>query len=336
MPSSKRTTARASVRGSILAPAESAAAVCSKRLFGSSLSVVSRCTPAFQSKAPRAPDVAPRKRCQSAEPPSPSARSDGLSPGPRAAGLQADDPGERVRPVEAARRAAHDLDALELEGHGGAEVEGAARLVHRHAVHEHARVARLAPADEDGGLEARLAGARGGDARHLLQERQERGRRPVVDALAVEHVGGDAERGERRLPAGRAHHHALGDGRRGEDEVELARPGGRAGLPTRDRRGLAQLEAGGVDRRRVLAGRQAVDPEGAVGPGGHAALAGRSVEGDRDAGEREAVARADDALERAGRRSAAAAAAPTAKEERDDGKGKGAKVNQVLPHARSL
>ena len=80
VPSSKRTTARASVRGSIRAPAESAAAVCSKRLFGSSLSVVSRCTPAFQSKAPRAPDVAPRTRCQSAEPPSPSARSDGLSP----------------------------------------------------------------------------------------------------------------------------------------------------------------------------------------------------------------------------------------------------------------
>ena len=63
------------------APAESAAAVCSKRLFGSSLSVVSRCTPAFQSKRPRAPDVATSPRRQSKEPPSPSARSDGLSPG---------------------------------------------------------------------------------------------------------------------------------------------------------------------------------------------------------------------------------------------------------------
>ena len=57
--SSIRSTSRASVAASIRAPAESAAEVSSNAPFGCSLSVVSRWTPAFQSKAPRAPDVPP-------------------------------------------------------------------------------------------------------------------------------------------------------------------------------------------------------------------------------------------------------------------------------------
>ncbi len=162
------------MRESILAPRRappsSARSGCSAR----SLSVVSRCTPAFQSK----PAARPRRRAEEALPVEGAALALGAKrralARPRASRLQAHDAGQGVGPVEAARRAAHDLDALELEGQGGAEVEGAARLVDRHPVHEHARVARLAPADEHGGLEARLAGARGGDARHFLEERQER------------------------------------------------------------------------------------------------------------------------------------------------------------------
>ena len=301
------------------APAESAAAVCSKRLFGSSLSVVRRCTPAFQSKRPRAPDVAH----EPALPVEGAALALGAErralARARAAGLQAHDTGQRVVPVEAARRAAHDLDPLELERQDGAEVEGAARLVDRHPVHEHAGVARLAPADEHRALEARLPGAGGGDAGHLLEERQQRRRGPVVDALAVEHVGGDAERRQRGLAARGAHDHVLGDGGRGEDEVEPALAGA-----DRGRRRRAQLEAGRVDRRGVLAGREPGGAEGPVGPGGHAALAGRAVEGHGDAGEREAVARADDALR------ATRWAAPGRRDEppetrsQDDEKGNGA------------
>ena len=83
-------------------------------------------------EARRAPPTWRRSRAASRRSrPRPRRAATGVSPGRARRVCEAHDAGERVVPVEAARRAAHDLDPLELEGQRGAEVEGAARLVHR-------------------------------------------------------------------------------------------------------------------------------------------------------------------------------------------------------------
>ena len=261
------------MRSSSFSPAESAAAVCSKRLLGVSLSVLRRCAPRFQSKAPRAPDgraepALPVERAALALGPQRGRLSGGGAPR-----LQAHDARERVGPVEAAGRAAHDLDPLQLEGQRGAEVVGAARLVDRHAVDHHARVARLAAADEHGALLPRLAAARRRDARHVLQQRQQRRRRAVVDLVALEHVHAHAERRQRGLAARGAHHHALRDGRGRSTRSRV-----RLGLADRDCGAVAQLQAGRVDEQAVGAGREGRDAERPVGPGRHAANAVGALE----------------------------------------------------------
>src|SRR5205085_1736179 len=93
--------------------------------------------------------------------------------------------GERVRAVEAAGRAAHDLDAVELEGKQRPQVVLAARLVDGHAVHEDAREVGFAPAHEERALQAESAVAGDGDAGDLFQQREDGRGLPLRDAIGI-------------------------------------------------------------------------------------------------------------------------------------------------------
>ena len=106
----------------------------------------------------------------------------------------------------------------------------------------------------------------------------------------------DAERRQRGLAARGAHDHALARRAR-------ARGRGRAGSRRRRRAPSRARAARGRARRRTRRTRRPrARRRGSVpsGPVVTTTLAGRAVEGDGDAGEREAVARADDAGERPG------------------------------------
>ena len=179
------------------APTEAAPAVCSKALLGCSLSVVSRDAPAFQSK----PSAAPRRPAAIAHPVEAPALGLEAQAGPgadgRAPGHEVQDAAQRVGPVQAARRAAHDLDPLHLEDGEGAEVERAAGLVGGHAVDEDAPEVRGAAAQEDRPLHAHAAGAGHAHARDLLQDVEQVRRLLLRDADAFHDVGGDAEGGAR-------------------------------------------------------------------------------------------------------------------------------------------
>lgn len=60
-----------------------------------------------------------------------------------------DDAGHRIGPVQHTRRAANDLDAIEVVDGEGGEIECAAGIVHRNPIDEDLRVLALAAADEE-------------------------------------------------------------------------------------------------------------------------------------------------------------------------------------------
>ncbi len=179
---------------------------------------------------------------------------------------------EGVGAVEAARRALHDLDALELEGQLGPGVPGPAGLVDRHPVHEHPREVRRAAAQEHRALGPDAARAGDADPGHVLHEVQERRRLSLGDTGGVENRDHHAQgRGQRLGPRGR-HHDVLAHGGGREHEVEggvrarldphlrprargrsRARRGGRRSRPARAR-SSRKRPSGPVTRARLAPG----------------------------------------------------------------------------------
>ncbi len=179
-----------------------------------------------------------------------------------AGGDEMDHAREGVRAVEAARRAAHDLDPLELERQQGPEVVFAARLVDRDAVDEDAREVGLASAHEERALQAEPSVAGDGDAGHLLEQREHGWRFALCDALSVEDGGAHADGGERGLVARRGHDDVLPYRSRGQGEIER-------GLGCGDIRfrGAREEEPGGAQGKPVVAGGEAGDAIAAFGAG---------------------------------------------------------------------
>jgi len=163
---------------------------------------------------------------------------------------------EGVRAVEAARRAAHDLDPLELERKQGSQVVLAPRLVHGHAVHEDAREVGLASAHEERALQAEPSVAGDGDAGHLLEQREHGWRFALCDALSVEDGGAHADGGER------GHDDVLPHRGRGQREIEHGLDGGDIGF-----RGAREEETGRAQGKPVVAGGEAGDAITAFGTG---------------------------------------------------------------------
>ncbi len=229
-------------------PSEAAPFHCSKAELGCWLSVVRRCRPRFQSPPLRAP----RGGGLVALPGEAAALGLGPQLGPvlrpGAARDQVDHAGQRVGAVEARGRAAHDLDLRQLERQGAAEVEGAARLVDRHAVHQQAHEARVAAAHEGRGLQPQAAGASGREAGRLLQQRDQGRGLALVDALGVEHRGAGAQGRERRLAARGGHQHLLAHGAGAQPRLEAHVLGA-----DRDLGAALQLEAGRAHAQAVVA-----------------------------------------------------------------------------------
>ena len=85
------------------------------------------------------------------------------------AGEELNDAGDRLRAIQHAGGAAHDLDAFDRIERDAPEVKDAARLVDGHAVHEHAHVIRLPATQEERDLRARTLRARHREARDTPQ-----------------------------------------------------------------------------------------------------------------------------------------------------------------------